>query len=237
MTTYPRAPHVYQAIRAITSEFAGDPIPKSHINLHDQYFYRSIDDVLNRLGPLLAKHRLCVLPRVFRRTEVERPGDGNCLLVSVSVEASYDLVSARDGSRHRIRAMGEALDAGDKATAKAMSAAYKYAMLQAFCIPVARDDPEQSSHKLRKRGIPEPEEGWTSWSATIVDMIQACEKSESLTAIRVGQRRALAALGRARPELHAAIGDAFQCRLAALSAANAIPPVSQPKQATELADA
>ena len=236
MTAYTRAPHVYQAIRAITAEFADDPIPKTHVNLHDQYFYRSIDDVLNRLGPLLAKHRLCVLPRMLRRTEVERPGDGDRLLVCVSVEASYDLVSARDGSRHRIRAMGEALDAGDKATAKAISAAYKYAMLQAFCIPVARDDPEQFGQKFRNPGIPEPKEGWTSWSGKIVDMIQACEKSEALTAIRVAQRRELVALGRARPELHAMIGDAFRCRLAALSTANAVAPVAQAEQANELAD-
>ena len=67
-----RPPKVYQAINAITAEFARDGIPKAHINVRDQYQYRSIDDVLNRLGPLLARHRLCILPRVLERTASEQ---------------------------------------------------------------------------------------------------------------------------------------------------------------------
>ena len=46
------------------------------------------------------------------------------------------LISVEDGSSHKVEAYGEALDGGDKATAKAMSAAYKSAMVQTFCIPV-----------------------------------------------------------------------------------------------------
>jgi len=44
-------------------------------------------------------------------------------------------VSCRDGSLHTVTMFGEAMDSADKATNKAMSAAYKYACLQAFCIP------------------------------------------------------------------------------------------------------
>ena len=74
MTSRPSSPHVYRAINAITAAFARDGIPKAHTNLVDQYQYRSIDDVLNRLGPLLARHRLCALPRVLKRTVTEQHG-------------------------------------------------------------------------------------------------------------------------------------------------------------------
>ena len=62
------APQVYKAITAIAAELSGAGIAKRHRNERDDYRYRSIDDVLNRLSPLLAKHKLCVLPRVLERT-------------------------------------------------------------------------------------------------------------------------------------------------------------------------
>ena len=51
------APSVYAAIHAVASDFAEQGIPKSHTNVRDRYDYRSIDDVMGRLAPLLAKHR------------------------------------------------------------------------------------------------------------------------------------------------------------------------------------
>jgi hypothetical protein len=57
------APQVYKAVTAVAAELSGAGIPKRHRNDRDDYRYRSIDDVLNRLSPLLAKHKLCVLPR------------------------------------------------------------------------------------------------------------------------------------------------------------------------------
>ncbi len=119
------APQVYKAITAISAELSGGGIAKRHRNERDDYRYRSIDDVLNRLSPLLAKHKLCVLPRVLERTSADRLGDGDLLLVGVTLRIAFDLVSSADGSSHTVEAFGEALDASDKATAKAMSSAYK----------------------------------------------------------------------------------------------------------------
>jgi hypothetical protein len=56
------------------------------------------------------------------------------------VEAEFDFVAASDGSKHTVKTYGEAMDSGDKATNKAMSAAYKYAAFQAFCIPTEGDN-------------------------------------------------------------------------------------------------
>ena len=65
------APQVYRAISAISRELSGQGIAKRHRNEREDYRYRSIDDVLNRLSPLLAKHKLCVLPRVLERTATD----------------------------------------------------------------------------------------------------------------------------------------------------------------------
>ena len=210
MSSNASAPHVYRAINAVTAAFARDGIPKAHTNLVDQYHYRSIDDVLNRLGPLLARHRLCALPRVLKRTVTEHPADGDALLVGIAVRVAYDLVSCRDGSQHTIHACGEALDSGDKATAKAMSAAFKSAMLQTFCVPIATEDADASSHRLKQSSREtEPVQGWQAWSADIVDMINVCESLDALDLVRTRYGASLAALKRERPDFYAGIGEGF----------------------------
>lgn len=214
----PPCPHVYRAINRITAEFAKAGIAKSHINLIDQYQYRSIDDVMNRLGPLLAKHRLCVLPRVLRRECSDREGELGLLLVNVRLLVAFDLVSARDGSCHTVKAWGEALDAGDKGTAKAMSSAFKYAMLEVFCVPVIAEDADSSSPKLAKpEPVFEPPQGWQAWAEDIREMINACESREALDRVRTRHAKLLGAIRREQRETYDAVGERFQRRLAELA--------------------
>src|SRR3954454_21939628 len=106
------APSVYAAINAISAELAQHGIAKSHVNEIDDYKYRSIDDLLDRLAPLLAKHRLCVLPRALERTVAERANKQTRLLLHVTVRVAFALTSVEDGSSHIVEAFGEALDGG-----------------------------------------------------------------------------------------------------------------------------
>lgn len=141
---------VYQAINAVQAELAKSGISKDRTNDHDRYQFRGIDDVYNALSPLLAKHGLCILPRILRRESVERQSQKGTALFYVTVEAEFDFVSAEDGSRHTVRTFGEAMDRGDKGTNKAMSAAYKYAAFQAFAIPTEADnDADAHSHEVK----------------------------------------------------------------------------------------
>ena len=222
MTTAVTAPHVYRAINAITAALAKHGIQKTHKNSHDHYLYRSIDDVLARLAPLLARHRLCVLPRVLRRKGADRVGEGQSVVSNVCVLVAYDLVSSRDGSGHTIKASGEALDSSDKATAKAMSAAYKSAMLQTFCVPVAGgEDADENSPKLRRRVIGrEPAQGWQAWADDIVEIIGCCETVEALDRVRANQAALLTAVSRERADLYTGLGVAFTSRTQFLSQAS-----------------
>ena len=126
---------VYKAINEVTKELATVGIGKDKRNQQQGYSFRGIDDVYNALAPVLAKHGLCVLPRMIARDCVERTTAKGNALFYVTVEAEFDLVSAADGSKHTVRTFGEAMDSADKATNKAMSAAYKYAAFQTFAIP------------------------------------------------------------------------------------------------------
>ncbi|MGZ2411016.1 ERF superfamily protein [Sphingomonas sp. F9_3S_D5_B_2] len=212
------APSVYGAITAITGDFAQLGIAKSHRNEIDQYLYRSIDDVLNRLSPLLAKHRLCVLPRVIDRVVTDRDGPGEALLVNVALRVVYAIVSADDGSSHEVESFGEALDSGDKATAKAMSSAYKIAMLQTFCIPVTDvEEPDAQSPRISRRTHgPEPVQGWDSWVTDIGEIVRICESEEAISRVQQRHRALLQAVSRERADLYAALGEVFRTRRAEL---------------------
>lgn len=231
------APSVYPAINAITAEFAGAGIAKTHTNLVEQYQYRSIDDVLNRLAPLLAKHRLCVLPRVLDRQLVERQDEAQRLLVDVTLRVAFALVSAEDGSSHLLEAYGEALDGGDKGTAKAMSAAYKSAMIQTFCIPVSdTEDADATSHRLAaKTHVPEPVQGWEQWARDIEDIVAVCETEQAIDTVVERNRGLLKAISRERSELYAELGQCLierrQSLLARSKAAPARPRRGKPGRA------
>lgn len=200
---------VYSAINAVGAALAQDGVAKTRLNTRDNYLYRSIDDVLERLAPLLAQHRLCILPRVLERQTCERVDEQGGLLVGVALRVAFDLVSAEDASCHTIEAFGEALDAGDKATPKAMQSAYKFAVLQAFCIPaVHTEDADAGSHRLAAAWTGMPAGGWEQWCASLVETVQKSATAEDLKAMQDGRRDELAALARERPDLYRALGDA-----------------------------
>jgi len=144
MTTKTPSPQtVYQKIAAVQGELAKVGISKSRKNQTPgaQYNFRGIDEVYNTLAPMMAEHGLCILPRIVDHSLVERgkTHKGNAIYSAV-VTAEFDFVSADDGSVHVVRTMGEAMDSSDKATNKAMSAAYKYAALMTFAIPTEGDN-------------------------------------------------------------------------------------------------
>ncbi len=142
-------PKVYEAINRVQAAIAKVGIGKDRRNEQQGYKFRGIDDVYNALSPVLAEHKLCILPRILSREVVERVNARGTALFSVTVEAEFDLVSTEDGSKHTVRTFGEAMDSGDKATNKAMSAAYKYACMQAFAIPTEGDnDADSTTHEV-----------------------------------------------------------------------------------------
>jgi hypothetical protein len=140
---------VYEAIAAITGELAKVGIAKGRKNTQQGYQFRGIDDVYSSLSSLLAANKLCVIPRVLSRSVTERETQKGGVLFYAIVDVEFDLVSALDGSQHTARIVGEAMDTGDKATNKAMSAAYKYFALQTFCIPTEGDnDADAQTHEV-----------------------------------------------------------------------------------------
>lgn len=141
--------HVYKAINNVQAEMAKIGISKDRKNQQQGYAFRGIDDVYGSIAPLLAKEGLVILPHYTERTCVERTTAKGGVIFYAVVKGTFELVDSEDGSSTTCELYGEAMDSADKATNKAMSAAYKYMCLQTFCIPTEGDnDADATTHTV-----------------------------------------------------------------------------------------
>ena len=147
---------VYKAIGAVSAAMSHTGIAKTSKNIQQGYNFRGIDSVLNALSTALVEAGLVILPRCVERIVSERETKSGGALFNVTCRVEFDLVCTEDGSKHTVATYGEAMDSADKATNKAMSAAYKYLALLVFCIPTEatpETDADFSTHEVA---------GWTS---------------------------------------------------------------------------
>jgi len=146
---------IFKAMNSIIRDLPAVPKSKKSQSGNDRYTYqyRGIDDIYNVLKPIMASHGVFMLPRVLEKTsEFRKTKNSECEVVSVRME--YTFVH-EDGSKISCISLGQAMDSGDKAISKAMSAAHKYALMQTFCIPTEDiDDPDASNEQV---GAPVPQ--------------------------------------------------------------------------------
>jgi hypothetical protein len=148
---------VYEVINKVQRALCAEGISKSRKNQQQGYSFRGIDDIYNVVSPLLGANGLCILPRVLSRECVERQTKTGGALFYVTCEVEFDFVASEDGSKHTVKTYGEAMDSADKATNKAMSAAYKYAVMQAFAIPTEGDnDADAHTPEVAAKGATDP---------------------------------------------------------------------------------
>lgn len=163
---------IYAAINAVQRDLALVGVSKAQYNDHDRYHFRGIDDVYNALSPALARAGLVILPRVTSREMTERTARSGGALYHVVLGVEFDFICADDGSKHTVFAYGEAMDRSDKATPKALTAAYKYCCFQVFCIPTEGSaDPAASSPEAL--ASPPPGLSPAQLEAVLVDIKEA----------------------------------------------------------------
>lgn len=143
----PAVPQVLKGIQEVIAAFAEKGIGKNRKNDQQGFTFRGIDDVLNRMSQHLVDASLVIVPRVSNREVQERVNARGNPLFYVTVTVDYLIHSTIDGSSVTCTTVGEAMDSGDKATNKALSAAYKYMAFQTFAIPIA-EDADQTTHTL-----------------------------------------------------------------------------------------
>lgn len=132
--------NIFETINAVMEEIGA--VGKNSRNEKQKYMYRGVDDVMNALNPAFIKHKLFMVPEVVsqKREERQTANEKNLIYSVLSVKYTF---YAEDGSSIYTIVPGEGMDSGDKASNKAMSAAFKYACFQTFCIPTEEmQDPD-----------------------------------------------------------------------------------------------
>ena len=132
-----------------------EAIGKKQRNAQQGFMYRGVDDVMNALSPILAKHGVTILPEILEQTNLpDRTSSKGATLFHTRCKIKYTFL-AKDRSFETAVMIGEAMDTGDKATNKAMAIAYKYACFQVFCIPLeGESDPDKETHELANPNAP-----------------------------------------------------------------------------------
>lgn len=140
---------IYKAIADVLSEVGA--VGKDGQNAFDKYRYRSIDAVTNAMHPAMAKYGVFVMPEVLEQSREERGSRNGGVLIYSIIKVRYTFY-AEDGSSLTATVIGEGMDKGDKSVNKAMSAAFKYALFQVFCIPTDEfSDSEDESPEARQK--------------------------------------------------------------------------------------
>lgn len=136
---YQQIPKAIQAIGAIG---------KNGNNSHQNYKFRSIDDMYNKIQPVLPDLGLFFVPTVLESKEEHFETQKGAKSIRVKQRVKYDIF-AEDGSSVVSIVEGEAVDTSDKATNKAMTAAFKYMLIQVFCIAIeGLDDADKETPDL-----------------------------------------------------------------------------------------
>lgn len=134
---------IYTALAAVMADC--DHVAKRDKNEHQRFMFRGIDAVVNAVGPVLRKHGVIVTPNVEHvsydtvQTSTGKPATACRVLATYSFHAG-------DGSSIDTRVAAEAWDSGDKAAPKAMSVAFRTALLQALALPTDEPDPDSQTY-------------------------------------------------------------------------------------------
>lgn len=140
---------IYAAISAVMADVGA--VGKTQENTFDKYKFRGIDAIMNALYPAMVKNKVFVAPTVLESHREERASKNGGVMMYSILTVKYTFYTD-DGSSVDCVVVGEAMDRSDKSTNKAMSAAFKYACFQTFCIPTDEmQDADAESPEMRKK--------------------------------------------------------------------------------------
>jgi hypothetical protein len=136
---------IQEALAAVMRDVQA--VGKNDRNEHQKFMFRGIDAVLNAVGSALRKHQVIVLPELklwsFDTVEI---GQKRTPMGHAIIHMIYRFVGP-EGDELVCSVPGEAMDSGDKAMSKAMSVAFRTALLQALALPTDEPDPDASSYE------------------------------------------------------------------------------------------
>lgn len=142
-------------------------VKKDQKNTAQKFNFRGIDQVVNATHEAFTDRGIIATPRVVEKDVREITSGGGKRQAWVLLTVEYAFRSA-DGAVLTCEVASEATDFADKATAKAMSVAYRTALLQVLHLPTDDPDPD-SEYEARDPSPVEVARG------QVIDLLRAKE--------------------------------------------------------------
>lgn len=180
-------PSIYQLMAKVMAGVRA--VGKNDRNTEQNYAFRGIDATVNAVGPVLREHGVIVVPEVLEVSHRDVTTSRGKPSRECTVKVRYRFYGP-GGDWIDAVTVGEAMDFGDKGTPKAMSVAFRVALLQSLCLPTDEPDPDSQSYDRAYR-----EDAQTAWPQTqpagptpaqtvaydeAAKQIAACESSDAL---------------------------------------------------------
>jgi hypothetical protein len=145
--------NIYAALSAVMADV--DHVAKRDRNEQQRFLFRGVDAVVNAVGPVLRKHHVLVIPQTESVDYAQLTTRNGGSMTSCRVVVTYTFY-AEDGSNISSRVAAESFDSGDKSTPKAMSVAFRTALLQALALPTDEPEPDGQTYDTGPPERPAP---------------------------------------------------------------------------------
>lgn len=144
-------PSIHAALAAVKDGIGA--VGKDQRNTMQNFNFRGVDAVVNAAAPLLNKHGVITVPEVLDAPvyETVEVGSKRTPMAHVILRVAYHFYGPA-GDAIRAVVVSESMDSGDKAMPKAMSVAYRIALLQVLNLPTTEKDPDEESYERSRRG-------------------------------------------------------------------------------------
>ena len=143
---------IYKLLNEVMKDVGA--VRKAERNTHQNFSFRGIDSVVNAVSPAFRKHGVVAFPQMISNDyETVTIGERRTQMGYARLVVKY-VFAAPDGSSVEVVVPAEAMDSGDKATAKAMSVAYRTALLQTLCLPTDESDPDADTYERSSETAP-----------------------------------------------------------------------------------
>lgn len=160
------------------------------------YKFRGIDDLLNALQPALLDGGVLVVPYMRNLQREERVTKSGATQIYTLVDVEYRFYGSEGEESIVARVVGEGQDTGDKSANKAMSSAFKNAIIQVLSIkteeterdsessnveppaPPATKQKETKETRKAKADLFDPAESWQSLKEVVTLMAGSHDEKE-----------------------------------------------------------
>lgn len=138
MTTEATVGELVKAVNAVMADVGY--VKATGRNTQQNYNYTSDEDLLKAIQPAMAAHGLALIPAAISEVETDaayQTKTGGTMWRRAAI-VTYNLAHT-SGAVMPVTVYAEGCDTADKGAVKLMTAAYKYALRQAFAIPTGDD--------------------------------------------------------------------------------------------------